>query len=80
MLGDGVNEKEMNLIYVSQDNIYEIPEYILEPISQYELPPDSVRLRSMIGKGAFGRVYAGEAHGINGNPELTAVAIKTLKG
>ncbi|XP_028415308.1 receptor tyrosine-protein kinase let-23-like isoform X2 [Dendronephthya gigantea] len=79
LLGDGVSAKEMNLIYVSQDNIYEIPEYILEPISRYELPPDSVRFRGLIGKGAFGRVYAGEALGINGNPEVTAVAIKTLK-
>ncbi|XP_028417025.1 tyrosine-protein kinase receptor torso-like [Dendronephthya gigantea] len=69
----------MNLIYVSQDNIYEIPECILEPISRYELPPDSVRFHKMIGKGAFGRVYAGEANGINGNPEVTEVAIKTLK-
>ncbi|XP_028415331.1 fibroblast growth factor receptor 1-like [Dendronephthya gigantea] len=79
MLGDEGNGKEMNLIYVSEDNIYEIPECILEPISRYELPPDSVRFHKMIGKGAFGRVYAGEAHGINGNPKVTAVAIKTLK-
>ena len=28
MLEDEVNEKEMNLLYVSQDNIYEIVEYI----------------------------------------------------
>ena len=80
ILGAGADGREMNLIYVSQDNVYEIPECISKPISRFELPPDSVQLRQMIGRGAFGRVYAGEAYGINGNPELTAVAIKTLKG
>ncbi|XP_028415303.1 uncharacterized protein LOC114538347 isoform X2 [Dendronephthya gigantea] len=79
MLGTEGEGRVMNLIYVSPENVYEIPEYLSEPISRFELPPDSVKLDKMIGRGAFGRVYAGEARGINGNPEFTAVAIKTLK-
>ncbi len=80
MLADDNSERVLNLIYVSQDNVYEIPAYLLEPINLFELPYDTVRLRSIIGRGEFGKVFVGEAQGVNGNPEWTTVAIKTLTG
>ena len=78
MLPDG--ERVLNLIYVSQDSAYEIPAYLLEPINLLELPEGSIQLHSIIGRGEFGKVYVGEAQGINQNSEWTKVAIKTLKG
>ncbi|CAB3990591.1 Retrovirus-related Pol poly from type-1 retrotransposable element R2 [Paramuricea clavata] len=75
---DENGERVMNLLYVSQDNVHEIPEHLLESINLLELPGDSVQFRGIIGKGAFGIVYVGEAHLVNRNPEWTTVAIKTL--
>ena len=69
----------MNLLYVLQEDLV-IPEDLKGSIGLFELPGDRVRLRSMIGKGAFGEVYIGEALGVNSNPEWTTVAIKTLAG
>jgi hypothetical protein len=69
----------MNLLYVLQEDLV-IPEDLKGSIGLFELPGDRVRLRSMIGKGAFGEVYIGEALGVNNNPEWTTVAIKTLAG
>ena len=80
MMADDNSDRVMNLIYVSQDNAYEIPAYLLEPINLLELPDGSIRLHRIIGRGEFGKVYAGEARGINANSEWTTVAIKTLKG
>ena len=80
MLADNNSERLLNLIYVSQDDAYEIPAYLLEPINLLELPNDSIRLHHVIGRGEFGKVYAGEAQGINNNSEWTTVAIKTLEG
>ena len=80
ILADENSERVMNLLYVSQDNVHEIPVHLLESINLSELPGDSVRLRSIIGKGAFGIVYVGEAQLVNRNPEWTTVAIKTLSG
>ena len=74
------NGKEMNLIPVSQDKVYEIPPYLLMPISSLELPSNSIRLGYVIGNGEFGKVYVGEAKGINANDDWTTVAIKTLTG
>ena len=70
----------MNLIYVSQDNVYEIPPYLMMPIFSLELPSDSLRLRQSIGNGEFGRVHIGDAQGVNGTEDWTTVAIKTLAG
>lgn len=80
ILADENSERVMNLLYVSQDNVHEIPVNLLESINLLELPGDSVRLRGIIGKGAFGIVYVGEAQLVNRNPEWTTVAIKTLSG
>ena len=80
MLTDDNSERVMNIIYVSQDNAYEIPAYLLEPINLLELPGGSIRLHGIIGRGEFGKVYAGEAQGINKNSEWTTVAIKTITG
>ncbi|CAB3991213.1 Titin, partial [Paramuricea clavata] len=71
------SSKEMNLLYVLQEDLV-IPEDLKGSIDLFELPGERVRLRSMIGKGAFGEVYIGEAQGVNNNPEWTTVAIKTL--
>jgi hypothetical protein len=73
------SSKEMNLLYVLQEDLV-IPEDLKGSIDLFELPGERVRLRSMIGKGAFGEVYIGEAQGVNNNPEWTTVAIKTLTG
>ena len=69
----------MNLLYTLQENLI-IPEDLKGSIGLYELPGEHIRLRSMIGKGAFGEVYIGEAQGVNDNPDWTTVAIKTLAG
>lgn len=69
----------MNLLYTLQENLI-IPEELKGSIGSFELPGEHIRLRSMIGKGAFGEVYIGEAHGVNDNHEWTTVAIKTLAG
>ncbi|XP_028415315.1 uncharacterized protein LOC114538353 isoform X3 [Dendronephthya gigantea] len=71
------SSKEMNLLYVMQKDLV-IPDDLKSSIGSFELPGDRVKLRSMIGKGAFGEVYIGEAKGVNNNPEWTTVAIKTL--
>ena len=44
------------------------------------MPAGSIRFSRIIGRGEFGKVYAGEAQGVNRNPEWTTVAIKTLAG
>jgi hypothetical protein len=44
------------------------------------MPASSIRFGGIIGRGAFGKVYVGEAQGINRNPEWTTVAIKTHTG
>ena len=80
ILADDNSERVLNLIYVSQDNAYEIPAYLLEPINLLELPEGSIRLHSIIGRGEFGKVYLGDAQGINKDSEWTTVAIKTLTG
>ena len=77
---DDNNEKVVNLIYVSQDYVYEIPGYITEKVGSSEMPAGSIRFSRIIGRGEFGKVYAGEAQGVNRNPEWTTVAIKTLAG
>ena len=69
----------MNLLYVLQEDLV-IPEDLKGSIGFFELPGEHVRLRSMIGKGAFGEVYIGEALGVNKKPDWTTVAIKTLAG
>ena len=69
----------MNLLYTLQENLI-IPEDLKGSIGSFELPGEHIRLRSMIGKGAFGEVYIGEAQGVNDNPDWTIVAIKTLAG
>ena len=69
----------MNLLYVLQQDLV-IPEDLKGSIGLFELPGENVRLRSMIGKGAFGEVYIGEALGVNNKPDWTTVAIKTLAG
>ena len=80
MLSEDNSEKEMNLIYVSQDNVYEIPPYLLMPVFSLELPSNSLQIRSIIGNGEFGKVYVGEAKGVNTTEDWTTVAIKTLTG
>ena len=80
MLPEDNTGKEMNLIYVSQDTVYEIPLYLLMPIFSLELPSNSIRLRGIIGNGEFGKVYVGEAKGVNTTDDWTTVAIKTLTG
>lgn len=74
------NGREMNLIYVSQDNVYQIPSYLLMSIFSLELPSNSIRFGSIIGNGEFGNVYDGEAKGLNATDDWTTVAIKTLTG
>ena len=77
---DDNSERIVNLIYVSQDYVYEIPGYIAEKICSFEIPPGSIQFGGIIGGGEFGKVYVGEAQGVNRNPEWTTVAIKTLTG
>jgi hypothetical protein len=73
------SSKEMNLLYVLQEDLV-ISEDLKGSISSFELPGEHVSLGSMIGKGAFGEVYIGEALGVNNNHYWTTVAIKTLAG
>ena len=80
MIDDDNSERIVNLIYVSQDYVYEIPGYIAEKICSFEIPPGSIQFGGIIGGGEFGKVYVGEAQGVNRNPEWTTVAIKTLTG
>ena len=80
MLPEENNGKEMNLIYVSQDKVYEIPPYLLMPIFSLELPSNSILLHGIIGNGEFGEVYVGEAKGVNTTDDWKTVAIKTLTG
>jgi hypothetical protein len=77
---DDNSERIVNLIYVSQDYVYEIPGYIAEKICSFEIPPGSIQFGGIIGGGEFGKIYVGEAQGVNRNPEWTTVAIKTLTG
>ncbi|CAB4026425.1 receptor-type tyrosine- kinase FLT3 isoform X1 [Paramuricea clavata] len=42
------------------------------------MPAGSIRFSGIVGRGEFGKVYVGEAQGVNRNPEWTTVAIKTL--
>ncbi|CAB4010455.1 TK kinase, partial [Paramuricea clavata] len=78
-LKDDNGERVVNLIYVSQDNVYGLPGYIVDKICHFEMPVDSIRFIGVIGRGEFGKVYVGEAQGVNRNPEWTTVAIKTFK-
>jgi hypothetical protein len=80
LIDDDNSERIVNLIYVSQDYVYEIPGYIAEKICSFEIPPGSIQFGGIIGGGEFGKVYVGEAQGVNRNPEWTTVAIKTLTG
>ena len=68
MLTDDNSGRVMNILYVSQDS------------DLLELPGGSIRLHKIIGRGEFGKVYVGEAQGINTNSEWATVAIKTLRG
>ena len=77
---DDNGERVVNLIYVSKNNVYGTPGYIVDKICSFEMPVDSIRFSGIIGRGEFGKVYVGEAQGVNRNPEWTTVAIKTFKG
>ena len=69
----------MNLLYVLREDVV-ISDDMRGSIDLYELPAENVRLQSMIGKGAFGEVYVGDAMGLSESSEWTTVAIKTLSG
>lgn len=75
----GNSNKEMNLLYVLQEDLV-LSEDLKGSIGFFELSGERVKLRSMIGKGAFGEVYIGQAQGVNESPDWTTVAIKTLAG
>ncbi|CAB3983171.1 platelet-derived growth factor receptor alpha isoform X1 [Paramuricea clavata] len=72
-------ERVVNLLYVSQDNVYGIPRSIADKIRSFEMPAESIRFSGIIGRGEFGKVYVGEVQGANINPKWTTVAIKTFK-
>lgn len=44
-----------------------------------EFPISSIRFLQDLGEGAFGKVYKGDLLGLNGDTNITKVAIKTLK-
>ncbi|XP_046848304.1 uncharacterized protein LOC124441866 isoform X2 [Xenia sp. Carnegie-2017] len=71
------NGKEINLLYVMKDCL-EMPENLRVSLRLLELPCERIRRREMIGRGAFGEVYLGEAEEVNDSPGWTTVAIKTL--
>ena len=39
-----------------------------------------LKIEKELGSGQFGEVYKGFAYGIDGSPEYTPVAVKSLKG
>ncbi|XP_046848279.1 fibroblast growth factor receptor-like isoform X2 [Xenia sp. Carnegie-2017] len=71
------NGKEINLLYMMKEGL-EMPENLRVSLRLLELPGERIRRREMIGRGAFGEVYLGEAEGVNDSPGWTTVAIKTL--
>ena len=74
------NGRVINLIYVSHENAYEVPVYLLEPLNLLEIPGESLRFGNVIGQGQFGKVYEGKALGVNQSQDWITVAIKTLPG
>ena len=56
----------------------------MPPDAQYEIPLSSVRVEQLLGKGAFGLVYRGQAWHLpperGGVVNPAPVAIKTLRG
>ena len=74
------NGRVLNLIYVSHENAYEVPAYLLEPLNLLEIPGESLRFHKVIGQGQFGKVYEGKALGVNQSHGWITVAVKTLPG
>ena len=74
------NGRVINLIYVSHENAYEVPVYLLEPLNLLEISGESLRFGNVIGQGQFGKVYEGKAMGVISNQDWITVAIKTLPG
>ena len=73
------NGKEINLLYMMKEGL-EMPENLRVSLRLLELPGERIRRREMIGRGAFGEVYLGEAERVSDSPGWTTVAIKTLTG
>ena len=46
----------------------------------WEVPRESLTIKKIIGKGAFGQVAKATATGLRGRPVKTIVAVKMLKG
>ena len=74
------NGRVINLIYVSHENAYEVPLYLMEQLNLLEIPGEALRFGQVIGQGQFGKVYKGKALGIIENWDWVTVAIKTLPG
>ena len=60
----------------------EVSEYasVDRPTRSWEVPRESLTIKKIIGKGAFGQVAKGTARDLHGAPGETIVAVKMLKG
>lgn len=72
------DRREPNVLYVPIEIKNAIAKGLTDGI--FELSSDRLKLDRVIGKGAFGEVYHGEAHGIVDNLGWTTVAVKKLSG
>lgn len=76
---DSMNDKrELNVLYVPQEITEAIAQGLTDGI--FELTEERLNLGRVIGNGAFGEVYVGEALGIMDDPGWKTVAVKKLAG
>ena len=72
------DRSELNVLYVPIEIKNAIAKGLTDGI--FELSSDRIKFHRVIGNGAFGEVYHGEAHGILDNLGWMTVAVKKLAG
>ena len=81
-VGEGMQENLRDEVWSEENDSFE-EEFDGEPQQQdedvNEFPSERIRIKKLMGKGSFGRVYEAEAYGIVEGEEVTSVVVKVSR-
>ena len=83
-VGEGMRENLRDEVWSEENDSFEEefdgePQELEDREDVNEFPSERIRIKKLMGKGSFGRVYEAEAYGIVESEEVTSVVVKVSR-